>query len=97
MLTALLVPSLGHAEGATAETDSLVWYIEQLEHDIAIQRIRYEAGNDSLQIRLDLTQRQLEWAREDERKWYHSPGLWFIIGAGAGVLVSGMAANAVFD
>ena len=97
-----LIASLAHSIApaavaqSAAETDSLVWYVEQLEHDLLLCRIDADARTDSLQIRLDLTERQLEWAMEDTKKWYHSPGLWYIIGVASGVAVAGLTAQAVF-
>lgn len=82
--------------GGEAEADSLVWYIEALEHDLALAEIRGNARADTLQIRVDLLNEQLRWAREDRRRWYHDPRIWFLIGAGAGVWVAGQAVKVTF-
>ena len=92
LVSALLCVGPGPAGGQTrAETDSLVWYVEQLEYDLAIARIRGQSQVDSLAIRLEFLQDELDWAKEDRRRWYHNPGLWFIVGAAIGIGTAGLA------
>ncbi len=79
-----------------AQADSLVWYIEQLEYDLAVCQIRAGARADTLQIRNELLAEQLRWANEDRAKWYHKPGLWFIIGSALGIWVAGSAVKVTF-
>ena len=96
LLIVCAAPWTAPAAAAEAETDSLVWYVEQLEHDLALAEIRGNARADTLQIRVDLLNEQLAWAREDRRRWYHDPRIWFLVGAGLGVWVAGQAARATF-
>ena len=70
-----------------AQTDSLVWYVEQLEHDLAMSKIRAGARADSLTIRLEYVSQQLAWSAEDRRHWYQDPRLWFLFGAASATLV----------
>jgi hypothetical protein len=67
--------------------DSLVWYIEELEHDLAVSGIRAEARQDSLKITCDLLTERLAWAEEDRRRWFQDPRLWFLAGCAAATLV----------
>lgn len=78
-----------HAEQpmSEAQTDSLVWYVEQLEHDLAVCQIRAGARADSLSLRLDFTAERLKWAEEDRRRWYQDPRLWFLVGAAGATFV----------
>lgn len=89
-------PASAQAPLSEAQADSLVTYVEQLEFDLEICRIRGAVLADTLQIRVDLLEEQLRWAREDRRRWFHDPRIWFLIGAAAGVWVAGQAARAAF-
>jgi hypothetical protein len=79
-----------------AQVDSLVWYIEELEHDLAVCQIRGEATADSLAIRCDLLGEELALAQKEQRRWFHDPRLWFLAGAALGVYVSAQAVRASF-
>lgn len=79
-----------------AQADSLVWYVEQLEHDLTICHIRAGARADSLALRLEYVTQQLQWAQEDRRRWYQDPRLWFLAGAAASVLVMSSALHLSF-
>lgn len=70
-----------------AETDSLVWYVEELEHDLLLCQVRAGASRDSLALRCDDLAQRLAWAQQDQRRWYHDPRLWFLVGAAAATLV----------
>ena len=74
----------------------MVWYVEQLEHDLAVCQIRGDARADSLAIRCEMVELQLQDAREYRRRWYHDPRLWFLAGAALGVYVSAQAVRAGF-
>lgn len=83
--------------GATAaQTDSLVWYIETLEADLKLAAVRAHARQDSLQIRLEYVNQQLQWANEDRRRWYQDPRLWFLMGAASATLVMSGAMHIAF-
>jgi len=79
-----------------AQTDSLVWYVEQLEHDLALSKIRAGAKADSLAIRLEYVTQQLQWANEDRRRWYQDPRLWFLFGCASATLVMSGAMHVAF-
>lgn len=70
-----------------AEADSLVWYVEQLEHDLAICQVHAGARADSLRLRCEWLAQRLEWAEQDQRRWYHDPRLWFLVGAASAAFV----------
>jgi hypothetical protein len=90
---ALPLPAAAEMRANPAQVDSLVWYVEQLEHDLTMCQIRAGARADSLAIRLDFTTERLKWAEEDRRRWYHDPRLWFLAGcAAATVVMSGAIA-----
>lgn len=72
-----------------AEADSLVWYVEELEHDLALCQVHAGARADSLRLRCEWLAQRLEWAEQDQRRWYHDPRLWFLVGAAATAFVLG--------
>ena len=76
-----------------AQVDSLVWYVEALETDLALCEINGKATADSLRIKVEYLNLRLEWAEEDKPKWYNSPSLMFIGGAAVGLLAAGWATN----
>ena len=84
------VPAHAGQPGQTspAQVDSLVWYVQQLEHDLSISRIRGQARGDSLSVRLEYVTEQLRWANEDRRRWYQSPSLLLLVGVAAGIGVT---------
>lgn len=84
------------AAAEPAQVDSLVWYVEQLEHDLAVAQIRGAAHADSLAIRCELLGDELRLAQQDRRRWYHDPRIWFLLGAGLGVYVAGQAVKAAY-
>lgn len=92
LLTACVVcwpaPAAVGQEMTPAQTDSLVWYAEQLEHDLAICKIGARADMDSLRVDLLVANMKIEYLQENQRKWYQSPILWYSIGVGVGVLAS---------
>lgn len=102
LLVVLLVcvaPSHAHAEPVSeaispAQADSLIWYIEALERDLAIRDA--PAYVDSLEIRLELLTIEVEGLRDRQTHWYHDPRLWFLAGATAFGLVFGLSANVAF-
>lgn len=89
-------PVRAQAPLTEAQADTLVSYVEQLEFELEICHIRGGARADTLQIRVDLLEEQLRWAREDRARWYQDPRIWFLVGAAAGVWVAGQAAQAAF-
>ena len=88
LLIVSAAPSIAQDSGATA-ADSLTWYVEQLERDLAQAEIMAADTRDSLQIRVEYLTTKLEWATEDRRRWYHDPRLWFPLGVALGVIVTG--------
>lgn len=89
MLLLWSVPAAAGQPATTeAQVDSLVWYVQTLEHDLAIAKIRGQARGDSLDIRCSLLTEQLKWANEDRRRWYQSPSLLFMLGTAAGIAVT---------
>lgn len=105
VLTLWLLLFAGPASGAggptpagasPAQVDSLVWYVQQLEYDLKVEGIRAEARQDSLKIRCALLTEQLAWSREDRRRWFHDPRLWFLAGAAAATLVMSGALHLAF-
>ena len=82
----LLCSAPGSAENA-AETDSLVWYVEQLEHDLDLCRVLADDRADSLGIELDMTEWKLEVLRDQRPRWYQQPGFVFTVGVMSTVLV----------
>jgi hypothetical protein len=83
--------------GATAaQTDSLVWYVEELEARLELAAVRGRAGQDSLRVRLDYVTQQLQWANEDRRRWYQDPRLWFLFGCASATLVMAGAIHVAF-
>ena len=79
--------------GQETQADSLVWYVEALEADLALCRVDGRARADSLTIRLEFATKRLEWAEADAAKWYTSPPLMFMLGAALGLVVAGAALN----
>jgi hypothetical protein len=73
--------------GLRARTDSLVWYLEDLEKDLRICGIRAAATADSLALRLEFMGYRLQWAIEDRPRWYQRPGVAFLGGAVAALLL----------
>ena len=84
-LIACVVPSIGLGEGE-AETDSLVWYIEELEHDLSICHIMNTADMDSLRVEITIKDFQIEQLKKDQRKWWQSPIIWYSFGASLALL-----------
>ena len=70
-----------------AQTDSLVFYVELLERDLAQCELMAVAREDSLQVRLRVIGWELEASRALEMKWYERPILHFLFGAAATILV----------
>lgn len=73
--------------GLRARTDSLVWYVEDLEKDLKICGIRAAARADSLALRLEFMGYRLQWAIEDRPRWYQRPGVAFLAGVASAVLL----------
>ena len=65
---------------SSAEVDTLLFYVEQLEHDLAISRSFYTAEVDSLQIELRIKGWEIEAWKEQRRRWYESPIIHFTLG-----------------
>ncbi len=98
-MSAWLLPLSAPAAGAelkTAEADSLVWYIEQLEADLELCRVDAAAAADSLGVDLRLMATRLEWAQEERARWYHDPRLWFLVGAASATLAVGLSLRIAF-
>lgn len=84
----------GPASGQTpAETDSLVWYAEQLEFDLLVCEIRGAARADSLAVIVWGLEDRLAWAQEDRQRWWQSPGLMICVGVALGAAAAGLAFN----
>lgn len=81
----LLCAVPGSAE--ESQTDSLVWYVEQLEHDLDLCRVLADDRADSLGIELDMTEWKLEVLRDQQPRWYQQPGFVFAVGVMSTVLV----------
>jgi len=86
----LLLPALALAEPVTepltaAEADSLVWYIEALERDLAVRDS--PAYVDSLEIRLELLTIENMGLKDQRTPWYKAPELVFPAGVGLGALL----------
>lgn len=79
-----------------AQVDSLVWYIEDLEHQLAICEIRGKAGRDSLRVELAGANLRLQWALEDRPRWYEKPGMAFMAGAVLALVVFGQVVKVTF-
>jgi hypothetical protein len=79
-----------------AQTDSLVWYVEQLEADLRLAAVKARARQDSLAVRLEYVTQQLQWANEDRRRWYQDPRLWFLMGCASATLVMSGAMHIAF-
>ena len=84
-----------YAAERTAQTDSLVWYTEALEADLAMCEIDGKATADSLRIKIEYPNMRIEWAEEDAPKWYNHPSLMFMGGAALGIIVTGYAIGAI--
>jgi hypothetical protein len=84
------------ANAEPAAVDSLVWYVEQLEHDLAVCQIRGDARADSLAIRCEVLGWRLDDLQKNQRRWWHDQRLWFIAGAALGVWVAGQAVRVSF-
>jgi len=89
---------------ATAETDSLTFYVEQLEHDLLLAEIRYEARlevmqanasarADSLTIANAYLAERLHYAQSQARRWYHDPRLWYTAGVATGAILVATAVD----
>jgi len=89
-------PAAGETKASPAEVDSLVWYVEQLEHDLAICQIRGGARADSLRIALAGSELRLQWALEDRPRWYEKPSLAFMAGAVIAFVVFGQVVKVTF-
>jgi hypothetical protein len=70
---------------APAEADSLVWYVEDLEAEIKLLRIRAAAEADSLRLRLEFMGYRLQWAEADRPRWWQRPGVAFLGGVAAAI------------
>jgi len=70
-----------------AQADSLVWYIEDLEAQLKLSQIRAAARADSLALRLEFQGYRLQWALEDRPRWWERPGLAFLGGVVAAIVV----------
>lgn len=81
---------------APAEADSLVWYVEDLEAEIKLLRIRAAAEADSLKLRLEFMGYRLQWALEDRPRWYEKPSLAFMAGAVIALVVFGQVVKVTF-
>lgn len=64
-----------------------MWYVEQLEADLALCRVHAGVRADSLRLRGEWLAQRLEWSEQDQRRWYHDPRLWFLVGAASAVFV----------
>lgn len=78
LMLALALLSIAPARGgsqtrtddATAQRDSLVWYVEQLEHDLAVERARGRASAESLRVELRVVTWRAEAAEAALPRWY---------------------------
>jgi len=82
------VPDAAAQEMTPAQVDSVVWYAEQLEHDLAICKIQSDAVTDSLRVDLTVASMRIDLLKGNQRKWYHAPVLWYSIGVAVGVLAA---------
>lgn len=70
-----------------AEADSLVWYVEDLEAELKLARIRAAAEFDSLRLRVEFMDYKLQWAMEDRPRWWQRPGFAFIGGVVSAIIL----------
>lgn len=57
----------------TTQLDSLVWYVEYLEAELELEKIRKAAASDSMRISLAAKDIQIAALKENQRKWYDEP------------------------
>lgn len=93
MTACVLLLSVQPCVGQETQADSLVWYVETLEADLALCRVDGQFKVDALTAQLDFANKRLDWAEEDRPKWYNSPPLMFMLGAALGLVVAGAALN----
>jgi hypothetical protein len=103
LIFAATVPSLGQGLGensarppsavAEAQIDSLVWYVEQLEADLAKLELLRAAQVDSAMVENQFKDYKIEILEKNQRQWYDSKGLWFV----SGVIMTLISANIIVD
>lgn len=72
---------------APAEADSLVWYVEDLEAEIRLLKIRAAAESDSLKLRLEFMGYRLQWAEADRPRWWQRGAVAFFAGVASAVVL----------
>jgi len=90
MLEAASARAAAHADsvaGRERDIADVVWYSEQLEHDLALAKVTAAATIDSLALRLEFMGQRLAWEIEDRPHWYEKPALAFMGGVLAALVV----------
>ena len=82
---------LAYSQADTIRTRNIL-----IQRDLRQDRINATISRDSMAISLDMMGRHLERAMGDEAKWYQDPSLWFLIGAGTGIIVTGQVLQITF-